>query len=204
MWLPPEIKRFGCVLKYELAEYADRLIEPKLLRKAVVIHGTGEPDTFFTQLAVPVGGCRRSGHVVATTKTQAKKIARALTQQAGYPNPRVVVSEYYSPDPGVTDFWEVEWGDRIPSGTSGDFSIMRGVYYGYSDQAIVNFIVPQRRYVRKRRVVLESIRAARQEPNATRCLACGGPNHEDCGCPEHREILDRSLKHLGKDGDPTL
>jgi len=36
MWLPPEIQRFGCAIKYELAEYADRLIEPKLLRKAVV------------------------------------------------------------------------------------------------------------------------------------------------------------------------
>lgn len=157
MWLPPEIQRFGCVLKYELAEYADRLIEPKLLRKVVVIHGTGEPDTFFTQLAMPVGGSRHSGHVVAPTKTRAKRIARELAKRRGFPNLRVVASGYYG------DFWEVEWGNRVPPGTTDEHTIVRGIYYGYSDQAIVEFIVPQRRYSRKRRVVLESIRSARRE-----------------------------------------
>ena len=44
----------------------------------------------------------------------------------------------------------------------------------------------------------------RDEPNPKMCFACHGDDHERCGCPEHWEILDRTLKYLGKDGDPTI
>ena len=38
----------------------------------------------------------------------------------------------------------------------------------------------------------------REEPNPL-CFACGGADHTVCRCPEHWEILDRTLKYLGKD-----
>jgi hypothetical protein len=46
------------------------------------------------------------------------------------------------------------------------------------------------------RPVEEYVRA---EPNPNQCFACGGPDHEQCGCPGHWEILDRIQAYLGSE-----
>jgi hypothetical protein len=184
--LPPEAQPFGCICNWQRQDYMDKLIEPELLRKAATVHGTGRVHSFWTQLAVPVGVARRGGHVVTTTRAQARRIARILGARTGFPKPRVIVSSLYSPAPPDFVYYEVEWGDPAPhpNADPNADNVERGIYYGYSDKAILNFIVPQRRYCRKRRALLELIRVTRPrrgvEPMPT---ADGGTTLDQPGRP---------------------
>jgi Family of unknown function (DUF6302) len=157
---PPVARR----LEDERARYARLLAEPELLDETIVI-----TNVFYCypELAIPVGKLRRGGHIVASGKRQAQKAARLLAGYPGFPKPRVVKSSYYSQQ------WEVVWGDPPPFddlATDGaKETIMRGIHFGYSDEAIAGFIVPQRGYTRMRREVLGYIRSERTriEPNAS-------------------------------------
>jgi hypothetical protein len=134
------------------------LAEPELLTKAILV----TIQDWHPDLAVPVGKLRRGGHIVASYKVQAQKAAQLLAGYPGFPSPRVVKSATYG------DGWEVEWGDPMSQDITPGFlyskseHVTRGIYYGYSDEAIAGFIVPQRGYTRKRRMVPEDIRSARE------------------------------------------
>jgi hypothetical protein len=146
-------------LDFEREHLAQRLAEPELLKEAIPITTHYGSWSENIELAVPVGKLRRGGHVVAPDKDQGKKIARLLAKHPGFPKPRVIKSSYYSSS------WEVVWGDpppfddRATDGTSE--TIMRGIHFGYTDEAIAEFVVPQRGYSRKRRTALELIRSKR-------------------------------------------
>jgi len=115
--------------------FAERLEDHSLLEKALAIH---YGNLFF--LAVPVGGRRRGGWVPTPDRACARRVVAFLSDKGGFPNPRVKFEPGYAP--------KVQWGDRKPRqpGKLTEYAVVcwqikLGKYYGYSDKAILDFIL---------------------------------------------------------------
>ena len=99
--------------------YRDRLDDPGLLDRAIV---TEDGD-----LAVPVGGKRLGGYVVADTRAAARRLIRQMAARPGeFPGIRLY---------GGYD-WLIEWGPELD--WRGDDEVA-GRYFGYSEAAIAAY-----------------------------------------------------------------
>jgi hypothetical protein len=105
--------------------YRDRLDDPSLLDRAVI---TEDGD-----LAVPVGGKRRGGYVGVDTRAAGRRLIRLLAGRPDeFPAVRLVLG----------DGWLVEWGPELDWRGDDEHPedyVAAGVYFGYSDVAIVAF-----------------------------------------------------------------
>lgn len=104
--------------------YAERLAEPWLLDKAVLL----DLEASQAPLAVPVGKLRRGGHIEFLDKREATRALKLLTGRDGFPNLRI--------GKGCT----VRWGDPVPF-CGCDYcdpicSMILGLYYGYKPEVI--------------------------------------------------------------------
>src|ERR1700687_805320 len=121
--------------------YAQRLAEPWLLNKAVLL----DVEANETPFAVPVGQLRGGGHIEFLGRSEAKKAFRLLKTFDGFPNLRII----------SCTLW---WGDPAPfqgcDYTEPICAVVLGLYYGYKPEAIAEQFehytnYPRRSYTRK-------------------------------------------------------
>ncbi|MEV7815575.1 DUF6302 family protein [Streptomyces flaveolus] len=109
---------------YDYEYYRSRLTDPAILVDAVAICVFRAP-----LLAVPVGGARRGGYMSFDLLTLATAAKTLLDGRPGFPDLRARWSPY-----GDTCH-VLEWGEQPP-----DDDAERGRFYGYSAEAISNFL----------------------------------------------------------------
>ncbi len=118
--------------------YAERLEDVGLLERALTLPGRD-------QRAVPVGGQRVAGHVLALDAAHAKQWLAVLQERpADFPDPRVRVEPQ---EPGEPEDYFVDWGEALgPMYAELDWiglaieDVEHGTKYGYSHAAIWGFI----------------------------------------------------------------
>jgi hypothetical protein len=115
------------IASHELDYWMERLAEPWLLQRAVLLDVRANE----TPLAVPVGVRRRGGHIEGIHPQDAKKAVALLQNAPGFPNPRIE---------GTPGYLELRWGDPVPFGGCDYYSpfcgAMLGIYYGYKYQEV--------------------------------------------------------------------
>jgi len=111
--------------EWEASWYRERLHDPSLIDFGVVVVVDG-----IGFLAVPVGGRRRGGYLAVDDFAMVGQLRAALAGLEGFPSVRV----RRSTDPRVCH--AVEWGDPAPRS---DSEVIRGWFYGFSEQAVVRF-----------------------------------------------------------------
>jgi hypothetical protein len=103
--------------------YSQRLAEPRLLDKAVLL----DIEANETPFAVPVGQFRRGGHIEFLRQSEAKKALRLLKNCEGFRNLRII----------ACTLW---WGNPAPfqgcDYTEPICALVLGLYYGYKPKAI--------------------------------------------------------------------
>jgi Family of unknown function (DUF6302) len=113
-------------LKHPNFDYMkERLEDPSLLERAVPIVSGG----IVMDLAVPVGGKRRGGYVVLPSMRACREAHRQLTGKPGFPNLRINKGTEECPH-------NVAWGGTEPEG-----DLERGRYFGYSERAVLSFVL---------------------------------------------------------------
>lgn len=119
--------------KRNLGWYRQRLDDIDLLLGSTVL--------VDTDLAVPVGGRRRSGEVILYDDDDAEVVARNLRNREGFPDARV--------EPGDEEFpTRVFWGEplpELPDPAASDLewachSVRTGRQFGYRDGAIEEYL----------------------------------------------------------------
>ena len=128
--------------------YAQRLAEPWLLRKAVLL----DVDANETPFAVPVGGLRRGGHIEFLRKSEAQKALNLLKTCEGFPNLWIVSNTLCLGDP--VPFQGCDYTEPF-------CALFLGIYYGYKPEAIAeqfehHMNSPRRFYTRKQIIRLIS------------------------------------------------
>ena len=126
---------------YEREYYAQRLAEPWLLDKAVLL----DVEANGTPFAVPVGKLRRGGHLEFLDKSEAKKALGLLKSCEGFPNLRIISLSLWWGDPAP--FQGCDYAEPI-------CGVVLGLYYGYKPKAIAEHCElhmnrPRRFYTRK-------------------------------------------------------
>ncbi|WP_043242571.1 DUF6302 family protein [Streptomyces violaceusniger] len=120
--------------------YRERLDDLNLLDRAVPVPLSG--DGF--DLAVPVGGRRRSGVCDADPVRAAHAIVSMLAQPEEFPDLRWADDEQrlrwgVDPEDAIPQQqWETE--PRVPELSEEAYMRVMGILYGYSDEAIQKFI----------------------------------------------------------------
>jgi hypothetical protein len=123
----------------ELAYWAERLAEPELVKKGVLLDVDANEEPF----AVPVGKLRRGGHIEFLRKREAQKALKQLNGKDGFPNLRVISCR----DPLTGKpmrYYELCWGEPAPfNGCDWGEPIcclLLGIHYGYSASSITQHV----------------------------------------------------------------
>lgn len=128
---PPEAKTQGPLDNTDYNYYKTRLANPELLDKAIKIHYANNPNV---ELAVPVGGSRKSGTVgsAGLTKEEAIKVAQQLQGKEGFPD--IVIK---SKNIRGIDYYNVQWGKPTPKNHpfGGEEWHKLGEQFGYKKNA---------------------------------------------------------------------
>jgi hypothetical protein len=126
--LPAEVQPVDQRDEWEASWYRERLLDPTLIHAGVVV-----VVSRVRHLAVPVGGQRRGGYISLSDSAAVIPLRDALIGRPGFPHVRVHWSRFRS----VCHV--VAWGEQPPA-TCEDDDRVWGAHYGYSEQAIQNFL----------------------------------------------------------------
>jgi hypothetical protein len=122
--------------------YPDRLINKDLLSKSFVI----ETGSGISDFAVPVDETRVSGDISFEERDYAETaflLLRGFTKK--YPDLRLIDKWYYDEE-GIIQELSLEWGMYLPAPNDNTHEeyikrqIVQGQMYGYTDEAIEEFI----------------------------------------------------------------
>jgi hypothetical protein len=116
----PDLDTAEARTAYERAWYLARLEDPEVLGRAVVL-----PSGL---LAVPCGGPRAAGSVLAASQEEARQIVSLLRGRPVFPLLRI---DLVSPGEIM-----VRWGAQLPRRSAR----AAGQFYGYADDAIRDFL----------------------------------------------------------------
>ncbi|MFF1714633.1 DUF6302 family protein [Streptomyces sp. NPDC058268] len=114
---------------YDYEYFAQRLADPWLLEQSLAVRPLRMPF-----LLVPVGGSRRGGYFSVPYRCLGLMVHDLVLGQPGFPDPRL----RWSPYPDTSHV--VEWGERPPTSWGPVDDITLGCFYGYSEQAIDQFM----------------------------------------------------------------
>ena len=109
--------------------YLQRLVDPALLKHAVVVKNSCDSGAAGDSLAVPCGGSRQGGYLEFVDEEEAEKALELLSRRPGFPNLHIV----YIPEKYEHPIFTLVWGDpqdRVMTVEE------LGRYYGYKKTAI--------------------------------------------------------------------
>lgn len=180
----------------ELAFWTERLAEPELLKRAVMLDVQANGYAF----AVPIGKLRHGGNIEFLRKREAQKAFKLLDGNQGFPNLRVhTLLHRWSRGlrrlyrrkgkPLPVRYYELRWGDPPPFDGC-DYlepicALLLGVHYGYRGDAIAQAVKAYEKCPRHsfdRKTILSLIEIARN-----RAPRCHGTSRENIAGKKSRE-----------------